>query len=857
VQLGHTPAEARRLAVAHFGGVERVREEHRDVRRLQWIEDFLADARYGVRALGRTPALAGAAVITIALAVGANVAIFSAVNAVVLQPLPFPHAERLFVITEENPEKHWHLNIAAPANILDWRAGVQDFDDVGAYLDGAATIALLGRGEPRALHLSLVTDGFFSTLGVRAALGRTFVRDASIGNGGREVVISDGLWRREFAADSSIVGKSVTLGTSGSGQPYQVVGVMPPGFSYPREDVDVWNLLQFPAAQRTDISFRRAHWLRAIARLKPGVTPEHADAELQSVVARLKRDYPETNRYMGALMSPLQSYLTRDTRLPLLILLASVGFLLLIACANVGNLLLVQAVGREREAALRLALGANRARLVRQALTESLVLSAIGGALGLLVGWVGTHALARTQPANWETDLQGMVRVAAFGIDTTVLLYVLAISVGSGLLFGVAPAIWARHRDPAASLKDGGRGSGGGRRARRWAQLLAVTEVALALLMATGAGLLARSFWRVRHVDPGFDPRGVVAIEFGVGGKTFSTPDRVQAFMRQLRSRVRSIPTVTDAAMSASLPLTGPAYTSDFTAAGRPAGGYGTEISHRVVSPEYFRTMRVRLLRGRLLTDDDRFGGPLVAVINDALARSYFAGENPVGQRITFDKIPTPTSNWYTIVGIVADEHVQSLDVSPRPESYHSLDQDPRSRVQFLVRAAGDPLAVVALVRAAIRELDPTNALVLVRTMDDVIAASTARIRFLTTLMLAFALIGVVLSVVGVYGVLAQAARNRTREVGVRIALGAGAAQVRWLLVGEGLRLTVAGLLLGAVVAFLSTPAMSRLLFEISPADPVTLVSVTALLAATSILAAFIPARRASRIDPTTALRAE
>ena len=845
LRLGMSGDDARRMAIAHFGGVQRVREEHRDVRRLQWIEDFAADARFALRTLRRTPALAVAAIITLALGIGANVAIFSAVNAVVLRPLPFPAQDRLMVITEENPEKHWHLNVAAPANLLDWRAGVADFQDVTGYLDGLGRSTLTGRGDPQLLASSYVMGNFFSTLGVHAALGRALNDDDTWATGTHVIVLSDRGWREHFGADPAVVGKSATI----DGKTFEIVGVMPPTFEYPREQVDCWQSIEWDRTQTGDVSFRRAHYMRAVARLKPGATQQHADAQLQAVVNRLKHDYPATNKVMGAAMMPLHDFLIGDTRLPLLVLLTSVGFLLLIACANVGNLLLVQAAGREREAALRLALGAGRARLVRQGLAESLVLSTVGGACGLALGWAGTRALVRLQPS-------GMLRVHDFGVDTSVLVYLIAITVISALIFGIAPVLWTQHRNPADSLKEGGRGAARGGRARRWGDLLVVSEVALALLMTVGAGLLVRSFFQVRRVDAGFDPHGVLAAAVAVNAR-YDTSTKVDAFMSALEARTRAIPGVTAATLASNTPFNGTSYTTDFIAYGRPEGGYGTEIGNRTVTPSYFATMKVPVLRGRTFGPEDREGSTPVLVINEALANSYFKGQDPVGQRITFGKVPTPTSTWYTIIGVVGNEHVDALDVAPRIEAFHAESQEPRGYMVVLLRTNGDPATLTPAVRAIVRELDPTLTLLDVATVERLRDESLARARFLTTLLLAFAVIGLVLSVVGVYGVLAHVSRNRTREMGIRIALGAQAAQVRWLVVRQGLGLTAVGLIVGGTVALFATRAMTKLLFNVAPNDPWTLGGVALLLAATSVFAAWIPALKASRADPSTALRAD
>ena len=845
LRLGMSPAEARRLAVAHFGGVERVREEHRDVRRIQWLEDFLADARFALRTLRRTPALAGAAIITLALGVGANVSIFSAVNAVVLQPLPFPAPDRLMVITEENPEKKWHLQVAAPANLLDWRANVADFQDVTGYVDGLGRSTLTGRGDPQLLASGYVMGNFFSTFGVHAALGRTLNDNDTWKNGTHVVVLSDRGWREHFGADPSIVGKSATI----DGRTFEVVGVMPPTFAYPREQVDCWQSIEWDKSKTAEVSFRRAHYMRAVARLKPGVTQAHAAAELEAVVDRLKREYPATNKVMGAAMMPLHDFLVGDTRLPLLILLTSVAFLLLIACANVGNLLLVQAAGRERETALRLALGAGRARLVRQALTESLMLSSVGGMFGLALGWTGTRALVRLQPAD-------MLRVHDFGVDRSVLVYLVAITVLSALIFGIAPALWTRHRSPADSLKEGGRGAAHGGRAKRWGDLLVVGEVALALLMTVGAGLLVRSFLQMRRVDAGFDPHGVLAAAVETNAR-YDTSTKVDAFMTALEARAGAIPGVTAAALASNVPFKGTGYTTDFIAYGRPEGGYGTEIGNRTVTPSYFATMKVPVLSGRTFGPEDREGSTPVLVINEALATSYFKGQDPVGQRITFGKVPTPKSTWYTIIGVVGNEHVQALDVAPRIEAFHPEAQDPSGYMVVLLRTNGDPSALTPALRGVLRDLDPTLTLLDVSTMERLRDESLARARFLTMLLLAFAVIGVVLSVVGVYGVLAHVSRHRTREMGIRIALGAQAAQVRWLVVRQGLALTAAGLMIGGALALFGTRVMTNLLFNVAPNDPATLVGVIVLLSATSVLAAWIPALKASRADPSVALRAD
>ena len=844
VRLGMSPAEARRVAVAHFGGVERVREEHRDVRHVNWLEDFAADARFAFRSLRRTPALAGAAIITLAVGIGANVAIFSAVNAVVLEPLPFANPDRLVMLAEDNPEKNWHQQVAAPANYLDWRARVPAFADAGAYMDGLGQMALTDGDEPRLINLSRVTGSLFSTLGARPLLGRTLTDDETWASGKRVVVLSYRSWHTTFGADSSIVGRSIHLAQ----RDYQVVGVMPQGFAFPFEDTDLWMPMSWTREQQADVGFRRAHSLRVIARLKPGVDLRQADAQFQSVVKQLQHEYPATNRVMGADLSSLHDFLVGDTRLPLLVLLGAVVLLLLIACANVGSLLLVQAAGREREAAVRLALGAGRGRLVRQAIAEALTLSLIGGTCGLLLGWAGTHGLERMQPA-------GMLRVHDFSVNGAVLGYVVLISVLSGVLFATAPALRNGRRDPADAMKGGaGRTGTETRASRHWGDMLVVSEVAIALLLTVGGGLLAKSFWRLRQVNPGFEANGVLAVELSLNQK-YDSAAAANAFWDQLLERARGLPSVTNVSHASSLPLLGYSYSSDFIAADRPADGYGSEVAHRLVSRDYFKTMRVPIVRGRGFGEEDRLGSNPVVIINQRLAQQYFKNQEPVGQRITFDKVPTPKSQWYTIIGVSGDEHQHSLSENSQIEVLHSIEQEPWGVDWIVVRTTGDPAALGPSVRAIVRQLDPSLVIRATRTLTDIRDDALARARFLTTLLLGFALVGLLLSVVGVYGLLAQLARNRTREMGIRLALGAPQSRVRWLVIRHGLSITVAGLAIGGGVALVSTSAMKALLFNTAPNDPLTLIGVAFFLALTSVIASWLPARRASRADPAIAWR--
>ncbi len=847
ITLGMSPEEARRRALLAFGGVEATREAHRDARGVSLMEDLLSDVRYAFRTFRRSPVLAGAAILTLALGIGANTAIFSAVSAVILRPLPFPDADRLMAMYETNPEFGWNQAQAAPANVLDWKANVAAFEDVAVFVDYPTTTTLTGDGEPRLLRSSEVTGNFFSVLGVGAAKGRTFVSEETWETGRQIAIISDRLWRNHFGADPTLVGRTAQL----DGRSVEIVGVMPPQFRFPVEEVDVWFPTQWDPANRTQVFFRRAHWVRPVARLRPGLSREEANAQLQVVVDRLSTDFPETNRVMGAGMMPLHDFLVGDTRHPLQILLGAVALLLLIACANVGNLMLVRARGREREAALRLTLGAARGRLVRQAITESFVVATLGAIAGFLLGSLGTRWLGALQP-------EGMLPVSEVGLSWTVLWYVLGITTVCALLFGIAPALWNGKRVPGEVLKEGARTGAGSHRMRRWGNALVVAEVALALPLAVGAGLLVRSFQVLQQVNPGFDGRGVLTVELALPGARYDSGEKQTGFYRELVDRARGLPGVTGAAAISHLPLTEQSWSSSFSAEGWEPDQYGTEVVHREVTPGYFKLMSVPLLRGRTITEDDGPNASEPAVlINDELAEKYFPGEDPIGKRVAFDKVPDSTSYWRTIVGVVGSEHQNGLGLEAKPEFYAPFYQDWRAGMTVVVRTTSDPTALAPGMRRLVAELDPSLAISSIRTMDQVRSESLARQRFLTTLLSVFAVVGVLLAVIGVYGVMAQIARGRTQEMGIRIALGAQTSQLQWMVVRQGLAVAGVGLAVGIGAALLGTQAMRALLFGVGANDPLTFVGVVVLLLGTVIAAAWIPAARASRSDPVAALRAE
>ncbi|MDX2056231.1 MAG: ABC transporter permease [Gemmatimonadales bacterium] len=856
VARGSSPADARAAAMARLGdrpaqARDRVRQSStqrdRRARWREWIGDAVADGRRAARSLRKSPGLATAAIVTLALAIGANTSIFSAVNAVLLRPLPFADPDRLVALWEENPDFGWYQQDAAPANMMDWREQAGVFSDVGGYASFMEASTLTGRGEPVLLRDQRVTGNFFAVLGVRPALGRVFRDEETWQTEGiAAVILSDRAWRERFGADPAIVGQTIQL----SGQAVEVVGVLPRDFVIPGTDPDLWRPMGWPAAARSQTWFRRAHWIRVVGRLAPGATPESANAGLQVVVSRLQRDYPETNTRMGAGLTPLHEFLVGKTRLPLLVLLGAVGVLLLIACANVANLLLVRAAGREREVALRLALGAGRGRLIRQSLAESAVLTGLGGAAGLALGVWGTRILTALQPA-------GLLPVSGIATSWTVLGYGLAVTAGCAIVFGLAPIWWGDRRAPGDALRDESRTTSGTTRSRRFGDGLLVTQVGLALALTLGAGLLARSYVQLQRVEPGFDPRRVLTVSIALPGTRYDSTAKVVEFYSRLRRETASQPGVVATAIVSKVPLGPASWTSEFAIDGREPIAPGTEILHREIGGDYLGVMRVPLLAGRMLTDLDRSDAPLVAVVNQAFARTHFPGGDPIGSRITFDRTPDSTSAWRTIVGVIGDERQSSLSLPARPEVFTTVDQEPRNAMILVARTEGPPTPLGPAIRRIVAEIDPALALTAIRTMEDVRGLSLARDRFLAILVSTFAVVGLILGLVGTYGVVAQLVQRRHRELGIRIALGARAGQVRWLVLRHGVSLALIGVVIGLTAALAATGAIRSLLYDVAPVDPITFVTVPTLVLLTAAAASWIPALRASRAAPSEVLRSD
>lgn len=812
------------------------------------LDTLWHDVGHAARAVRRSPGFTATAVVVLSLGIGASTAIFSAVNAFFFRPMPFDDAERLVVLFETNPEFGWEDVNAAPANALDWREQVQAFDDVALYRDigvGDATLQL--ESGPTLVGNTTVSGNFFDVLGVRPALGRTFTWNETWQGAADVIVLSHALWVRAFGADPSVVETTVSFA---DGVPRRIVGVMPEGFAFPNDLTELWSPYGWEPSARDQVWFRRAHFVRAIARLAPGVSIGEADAQLQTVVGRLQTDYPETNRVMGAGLMPVRDFLVRGVRTPLGVLLGAGVVLLLLACANVANLMLVRANDRMREVAVRNALGAGRRRIAGQLLTESVVVGLAGGAVGLALGWVGVEAMSTMT----RLGIDGATGIA---LDARVAGFALIVSVLSGALFGTLPALRSARGDIQSALRDGGRGRSVGVSSVRAVRALVAVEVALALLLVLGAGLMIRSLQLLRGVDPGFEVQGTLAVELTVPSSRYSTRDEVLAFWDDLQAGLEARPGIERAGVVGGLPLAGTGWSSQFQAEGWPPERVGFEIIHRRADAGYFEALGIPLVRGRLFRPDEGPDAPLVVVVNETFAREHFPGEDPIGQRIAYDRAPTPESIWYEIVGIVGDQHQESPRTAVRAEVFENRNQDWNRTGWVVVSTNAEPTAIVPVVREVLSELDGQIPLADARTLREVWSASMDREEFILTLLTVFGLAALLLATVGVYGVTAQAARRRTQEIGIRMALGAGAGEVVGLMLRQGLGAIFVGLAVGLVLALVATRALSSMLYGVEPTDPATIASVVALLGAVALSACYLPARRATAVDPVTSLRAE
>jgi putative ABC transport system permease protein len=812
------------------------------------METLLQDVRYSVRTLVKSPGFTAVAVLALALGIGANTAVFTVVDAALLRPLPYDEPDRLVHLWETKLQDQFSQHEASYPDFLDWQENTRSFEGLAGYMDGGS-VTLAGRDEPERIKATVVTPNFFDLLGAAPILGRTFQPEDAQRGAEPTVVLSYGLWQRHFGGDPGALGQTLAF----NGTSYRVVGVLPAGFRFAKVgEVEAWGAL---VPSERQLARRNLYWLKIIARLAPDVTLEQAQAEMSREAGRLASEYPDSHTGIDIAVVPLHDEIVGRAKPILIALLGAVAFVLLIACANVANLLLARSAARQKEIAVRAALGAGRRRIARQLLTESFVLARAGGAAGLLLARWGVDLLVAAVPGSL---ISSMPYLRDLAIDWTALGFTLAVSVATGLVFGLAPAVQVSKPDLLEALKEGGRAVPGPGRSRL-RNALVVSEIALALVLLVGAGLMAESFARMMQVDPGFDPENVLAVQVPLASEKYSEPNHVHAFHRQLRERLEALPGVKGVGLVDLVPIAGGGgNTGSFSVKGRPAPAPGEEIEAnvRTISPNYFDVMRVPLVRGRAFDERDSAGAPAV-LVNRTLAARAFGDLDPVGQSITFDFDPQRTP--YEIVGVVGDEKVGSLDASTTPVIYFSALQDTPQYASVVVRTAGDPEKLVGAVRSEVRALDPTLALGTTVTMEDAIADSPSAFlrRYPALLAGALAAVALLLAVVGIYGVISYTVAQRTHEIGVRVALGAGRGDIYRLVIRQGMVLALAGVGAGTLAALGLTRFLSGLLFGVSATNPVTFSGVAVLLMAVALLACYVPARRASRVDPMVALRYE
>ena len=794
---------------------------------------LLQDLRYGLRVLAKSPGLMIVAVLALALGMGANTAIFSVVNAVLLRPLPYRDAERLATLYETDARQESFFP-AAPANFLAWKAGARSFEDLAALSNKGWSVNLTGAGEPERLQGFQVTANFFPLLGAQAAHGRTFLPEEDRPGGPQVVVLGHGFWQRRFAADPAVVGRTLTI----NGQGYSVVGVMPADFQV-YQKADLWAPVAFDAKEEANAD---DHYLFVMGRLKPGATVEQARAEA-SAILKATAERPEEANLAG--VSPAQEGLVREVRPLLYVLFGAVGFVLLIACANVAGLLLARASGRRREIAIRSALGASRARIVRQLLTESLLLSLAGGAFGLLLALWGVELLVALLP---EHVVVGSPRLRSLGVDRWMLGYTLGLAAATSLFFGLLPAVQASKASLIDSLKEGGRGGGAGSWRQRLRGALIVAEVALAVVLLAGAGLMMKSLWQLNKVDPGYDPSNVLAVSVDLPESKYEGPERIAEFYQRAFERVAALPGVERVGAVNSMGVS-----TGFTIDERPPADpqRRPQAGTRFVSPEYFGALRVPVLRGRAFTEQDRRGSPAVIVVDETLAGRHFAGSDPLGKHITVYGASRE------IVGVVGAARYEGPADKPYPVAYLPYTQMTWSGMTLYVRSSHEAASLAPSVRGAIRAVDPDQPVYDVKPLAATLAETVAPRRYVTILLGAFAAIALLLAVLGLYGVIAYSVAQRTNEIGIRMALGARPRDVLGMILRQGVWLVAAGLAAGVAGALAVTRLMEGLLYGVTPTDPATLTLVSLLLAAVALAACYLPARRATRIDPMIALRYE
>ncbi|HEU4836109.1 MAG TPA: ABC transporter permease [Pyrinomonadaceae bacterium] len=802
------------------------------------MDSLIKDIRYGVRSLLKRPGFTAIALVALALGIGANTAIFSLVNAVVLRPLPFPDPDQL-VWVWGNIRNGGNRASVSPPDYLDYREQNKTFENLAASFGVPAPVNVTGNGDPERLNASVVTGNYFQTFGVNPLLGRGFTLENEKSGQDQVAVLSYELWQRRFGGDPNIINKTIVL----DGKAKQIIGVTGKDVSLPQA-ADLWVPLSFDADP--EMTWRKAHFLRPVGRLKPGVSLTQAQADLDLIAAQLEKQFPDSNTGWNLRLVSLREQLVGSTRTYVLILFGAVGLVLLIACANVANLLLVRAASRQKEIALRTALGASRLRIMRQMITESVLLAIMGGALGALLAKWGVDLLV-----SFSQDT--LPRTMAVRVDATVLLFTFLISLATGLVFGLAPAFRTLQVNLIDSLKEGVRGAGESTLRNRTRSLLVVFESALAVMLLIGAGLLVRSLIALHGVDAGFDPNNVLTMRLDLARNKYDTPEKSANFLTELQTRIGGLPGVETVGSITELPLSGQLNDLPFAVEGRPPVAPGQEIGadFRRINQNYFKALRIPLLRGRDFTEQEVRQGDKVVIVSKQFVDTVFPNENPLGKRL----ISVMSDIRFEIIGVAGDIRHNSLGGVPLPTAYFP-DLQTRN-TNLVIRTTTDPMNIAGGVRNAVHAIDPDQPIAKIQPMASWVDASVSTQRYRTTLLALFAALAMVLAATGIYGVMSYTVAQRTHEIGVRMALGARQPDVLKLVVRQGMILALVGVGLGLIGAFMLTGVMSTLLFQVTARDPITFVVVAALLIAVAFVACFVPALRATKVDPLVALRYE
>jgi putative ABC transport system permease protein len=855
---GATEEEAQRevlgdLNVPQLLGQELIQVERRvapnpvvlGAEKTNFMADILQDLRYGLRMLWKNPGFTSVAVLALALGIGANSAIFSVVNTVLLQPLPYKSPAELIMLWENATHLGFPKNTPSPANFLDWARQSTVFTGMAAM--APKNFNLTGEGEPERLDGRRVSADLFDLLGVQPRLGRGFLPEEDK-PGTHVVILSDGLWQRRFGSDPQIIGRALNL----NGESYSVVGVMPPGVELPGFDNwkdQLWVPIAFPGVEA---QARGNHYLEVIARMKPGITLKQARAEMDTIAARLSQQYPEENLRIGTVVNPLHEEIVGDIRPALLVLLGAVGFVLLIACANVANLLLARAAVRQKEIALRLALGASRSRLTRQFLTESVLLALLGASVGLMFAFAGLRILKTFIPDT-------ISQAGSIGLDATALAFTALVAVVTGLIFGLAPAAQASNFSLNETLKEGGRDAGGGGKGVRLRGLLVIAEIAVSFVLLIGAGLLINSFIHLRNLDPGFRADHLLTAKIDLPELKYPDKEHRIPFLDEVLRRVNALPGVQSAAIAGNLPFTYNGDSMYIAVEGipDPPPDQQMDVIYRATGPGYFSTMGIPLVRGRDFTEQENTETGYTVVVSEKLAQHFWPNQDPIGKRLKPGST-TSDSPWREVIGVVKDVRQNDFLAAPKMQMYMSYRQ-----LKFLapnalvVRTKVEPMSLATALGNAVWAVDKDQPVSNIDTMENIVAGAVARQRFSTMLLGIFAAVALLLAAVGIYGVMSYSVAQRTREIGIRMALGAQRGDVLKMTIKQGLKLVAMGVAIGLIAAFILTRVMASLLFGVSATDPVTFVSISLVLMSVAMLASYIPALRATKVDPMVALRAQ